>query len=137
VRDLLGDRWSEVPVVLRLFDRRLARTVGSGFDFHYVRSPAALAAPWFVGAALGLDVMETFYVGDQPLLLAHLKVAVGGGLDGVAMQELPARVRVISLVRKTDAVRVPPRRATTLAGGDEMYLIGPYEELIRLLRSEA
>jgi hypothetical protein len=37
VRDLLGQRWSGVPVVLRLLDRRLARTVERSFDFHYVR----------------------------------------------------------------------------------------------------
>ncbi len=55
--------------MLRLFDRRLAGTVENSFDFRYVRSPAALAAPWFVGAALGFDVLDTFYVGDQPLLL--------------------------------------------------------------------
>ncbi|MCU1649753.1 MAG: Calcium-gated potassium channel mthK, partial [Pseudonocardia sp.] len=53
VRDQLGDRWAGVPVVLRVFDRELGETVGAGFDFRYVRSTAALAAPWFVGAALG------------------------------------------------------------------------------------
>lgn len=136
VRDVLGEAWDTVPVVLRIFDRRLARTVGAGFDFHHVRSPAALAAPWFVGAALGLDVMETFYVGDQPLLLAHLVVATDGALAGSAMRDLPARVRVISLIRSVDGGRLPPRRDTTLAGGDEMFLVGPYEELIRLLRTE-
>ncbi|MDT7601699.1 MAG: hypothetical protein QOK26_3776, partial [Pseudonocardiales bacterium] len=50
VRDQLGDRWAGVPVVLRVFDRELGETVGAGFDFRYVRSTAALAAPWFVGA---------------------------------------------------------------------------------------
>ena len=36
--------------------------IEDGFGFHYVRSTASLAAPWFVGAALGLDVLGTFYV---------------------------------------------------------------------------
>ena len=38
----------------------------TGFGFRYVRSTAALAAPWFVGAALGLDVLGTFYVDQTP-----------------------------------------------------------------------
>ena len=62
VRNGLGDRWGEIPVVLRIFDTGLGETVESAFGFDHVRSTAALAAPWFVGAALGLDVLETFYV---------------------------------------------------------------------------
>ena len=53
VRETLGDRWDEVPVVLRVFDRDLARMMERNFGFRHVRSTSALAAPWFVGAALG------------------------------------------------------------------------------------
>ena len=72
VRDQLGSRWHEVPVVLRIFDPKLAHSVKDTFGFRNVRSTAALAAPWFVGAALGLDVLSTFYAGDEPLLVARL-----------------------------------------------------------------
>ncbi len=133
VRDLLGDRWADVPVVLRLFDRRLADTVAGSFDFRYVRSTAALAAPWFVGAALGLDVLGTFYVGDQPLLVADLTVTPGSRLDGLAMREIGAAIRVVSLVRADGSALHPPRRDTRFAAGDTAFLIGPYEELIAAL----
>lgn len=72
VRDQLGTRWAEVPVVLRVFDRELATTVEDGFGFRHVRSTAALAAPWFVGAALGLDVLATFSVDRTPFLVGRL-----------------------------------------------------------------
>ena len=134
VRDLLGDRWSDVPVVLRLFDRRLANTVAGSFDFRYVRSTAALASPWFVGAALGLDVLGTFYIGDQPLLVASLPVPPGSRLDGLAMREIGAAIRVVSLVRRDGSALHPPRRDTRFAAGDTAYLVGPYEELISALR---
>ena len=58
LRESLGDRWEEVPVVLRVFDRDLARMMEQSFGFRHVRSTSALAAPWFVGAALGLHVLE-------------------------------------------------------------------------------
>ena len=135
VRDLLGDRWADVPVVLRLFDRRLADTVAGSFDFRNVRSPAALAAPWFVGAALGLDVLDTSYVGDQLLLVARLRVGAGGGLEGMAMRELSARLLVLALER-ADATVQRPRRDTRFLAGDVAYLVGPYEELLLILRTD-
>lgn len=132
IRDSLAERWSRVPVVLRVFDRPLAQTVERNFAFRHVRSTSALAAPWFVGAALGLEVLDTFYVERQPFLLARLPVAADGGLVGMAMQELGARLRVLALSRD-GRLEHPPRRDTRFAAGDEAYLIGPYEELLQVL----
>jgi len=138
VRDQLGIRWERTPVVLRMFDPQLARSIRHNFGFRNVRSTAALAAPWFVGAALGLDVLNTFYVGDEPLLVARLKVTRGGGLDGLAMQDLGARTRILAISRTFGQgyLEHPPRRGTRLRAGDEAYLIGPYEELLAVLRRD-
>jgi Trk K+ transport system NAD-binding subunit len=137
VRDRLGDRWMEVPVVLRVFDRELGRRLEGSFGFRHVWSTVAIAAPWFVGAALGMEVLFSFYVGSHPFLLAKLRVSPGGGLDGAAMSELSARIRVIAIGRgASEELEHPPRRDTRLAAGDEAYLAGPYEELLRVLRRE-
>ena len=139
VHELLGERVSEVPVVLRVFDRNLAHTIESSFGFRWVRSTAALAAPWFVGAALGLDIHTTFYVDHQPMLIGRLTVAESGGLAGKTMSELSARIRVIAIRRRGvhEALEFPPRRDTRFAGGDQAYLVGPYEELLHVLRADA
>lgn len=139
VRDQLGERWSRVPVVLRLFDRQLARTVQRNFGFGNVRSTSELAAPWFVGAVLGLDIEGTFYVGRQAMLVGRLQVASGGGLDGLAMSELSARIRVVAINRAgtSGGLEHAPRRDTRLQGGDRAWLIGPYEELIAVLRRDS
>jgi Trk K+ transport system NAD-binding subunit len=136
VRDQLGQRWATVPVVLRIFDPQFARSVQQTFGFHYVRSTAALAAPWFVGAALGLDVLSTFYAGDQPLLVARLTVTPGGGLHGLRMDDLGALTRVLAIRRAADQAVLErlPRRATQFQPADEAYLIGPYDELLTVLR---
>ena len=138
VDDLLGDRRTQVPVVLRVFDRELARTIETSFGFHHVRSTAALAAPWFVGAALGLDVLHTFYVDRQPMLIGRLSVAESGGLRGKTMLELSARIRVIAIRRRhgDGGLEYPPRRDTRFDGGDQAFLVGPYEELLQLLRRD-
>lgn len=138
VRDQLGARWAQVPVVMRLFDEQLGQTVERSFGFGSVRSTAALAAPWFVGAALGLDVLGTFYVGHQPMLVGRLTVAPGGGLDGLAMGALSARTRVVAIGRADGAgLEYPPRRGTRFRAGDQAYLIGPYEELLQVLRRDS
>jgi Trk K+ transport system NAD-binding subunit len=124
------------PIVLRVFDRQLARSAEQSFGFAHVRSTSALAAPWFVGAALGLEVLDTFYVGRQPFLLARLAVGAGGGLDGTLMKELSARTRVVALDRVGSGLEYPPRRDTAFQAGDAAYLVGPYEELLQVLLSE-
>jgi Trk K+ transport system NAD-binding subunit len=138
VRDQLGSRWPATPVVLRIFDPQLAHSVKETFGFRHVRSTAALAAPWFVGAALGLDVLSTFYAGDVPLLVARLTVTPGGGLEGLQMHELAARTRVLALRRAADrsVLEHPPRRTTRFRPADEAYLIGPYDELLTVLRRD-
>ena len=138
VRDQLGPRWAEVPVVLRLFDRQLARTVQRNFGFGNVQSTSDLAAPWFVGAVLGLDVEGTFYVGRRAMLVGQLSVAPGGGLDGLAMSELSARTRVVAIARadRGGELEHAPRRDTRLRAGDRAWLIGPYEELLIVLRRD-
>jgi Trk K+ transport system NAD-binding subunit len=138
VRDQLGPRWGTTPVVLRIFDPQLARSVKESFGFTFVRSTAALAAPWFVGAALGLDVLNTFYAGDEPLLVARLTVTPRGGLHGLAMHDLAARTRVLAIRRAADkaVLEHPPRRSTRFQPEDEAYLIGPYEELLAVLRRD-
>ena len=136
IRDVVGDRWSKVPVVLRLFEPRLMKTVTRSFGFAFVRSPAALAAPWFVGAAFGLHVIDTFYVGDRPMLVARMEVSTGG-LAGRAMGDLSAQIRVVALLRADRSSDLSPRRDATFEVGDTAYLIGPYEELLRLLRADA
>jgi Trk K+ transport system NAD-binding subunit len=138
VRDQLGNRWPDVPVVMRVFDRELARTIHESFDFRYVRATEALVAPWFVGAALGLDVLGAFHVDQDAFLLGHLTVAPGGGLDGLAMRELSARTRVIAIRRAgSGELEHPARRYTRFAAGDDAYVVGPYEELLDLLERDA
>jgi len=122
-----------------MFDPQLARSVRHNFGFRNVRSTAALAAPWFVGAALGLDVLNTFYVGDEPLLVARLTVSRGGGLDGLALRDLGARTRVLAISRVPHQAYLehPPRRGTRLMAGDQaLPESAPTRNCSRVLRRD-
>jgi len=128
-----------LPVVLRMFDRGLAHRVEATFGLHLVRSTSALAAPWFVGAAAGFEVVSTFYVDQLPFLVARVDVAPGGGLDGTAMRDLQVATRVLALARAAHGLRLEhtPRRDDRFAPGDRAYLVGPYAEIIAVVRRNA
>jgi Trk K+ transport system NAD-binding subunit/multidrug transporter EmrE-like cation transporter len=135
VRSRLGERWGSTPVVVRVFDRALAGRLSRSFGFHHVWASASIAAPWFVGAAVGLEVLSTFYFANEPFLVARLEVSSGGGLEGVEMLRLGADIRVIAIDRG-DHLEYPPRRDTRFAAGDKAYLAGPYDELLRVMRRD-
>jgi Trk K+ transport system NAD-binding subunit len=123
-----------VPIVLRIYDQELGHAVGHRFGFEFVRSTVDLATPWFIGAAMGLDVLGTFSVGQRSFMVGGVKVRPGSELDGMRMFELSTQTRVIAIEREDAPVRLHPRRETQLAAGDTAYLVGPYRELIDTLR---
>lgn len=122
------------PIVLRIYDRNLGAAVGHRFGFESVRSTVDLAAPWFIGAAMGLDVLGTFSVGQRSFMVGAVQVRPGSELDGVRMIELSNPTRVIAVERDGQPLRLHPRRDTELTAGDTAYLVGPYRELLDMLR---
>ncbi len=125
----------DIPLVLRVYDRELGFAVAQRFGFDYVRSTVELAAPWFIGAAMGLQVVGTFSVGQSAFMVGALQVDAGGDLDGLRIFEMPAKTRVIAIARPDTPVVVHPRSEHTLRAGDTAYLVGPYRELLDTLRT--
>jgi Trk K+ transport system NAD-binding subunit len=70
--------------------------------------------------------------------VGRLTVAPDDGLDGLAMRELSAQTRIIAISRAADGglLEHPPRGDTRLHAGDRAYLIGPYVELLQVLRRD-
>ena len=138
VRDMLGDEWTagSLPVVMRVFDQSLSRTISARFGFQNIQSIEEITAPWFVAAALGLEVLGAFSVAQQPFTIGRLTIAADSALVGVAMQGLSANTRVIALHRRaTGVLEHPPRRASIFEEGDMAYIVGPNDELIGVLRT--
>ncbi len=137
--EMLGPRVSpetrtDVPLVLRVYDRALGHAVAQRFGFENVRSTVELAAPWFIGAAMGLQVLSTFSVAQNSFVVGGMRVASSSELDGIRMFELSTQTRVIAITRPNALVKLHPRRDARLRGGDTVYLVGPYRELLETLR---
>ncbi len=138
VHDLIGSpmaTFAAVPVITRVFDRALGRTTARRFGFDNVRSTEELTAPWFVGAALGLDVLGSFSIAHQTFMVSRLTIEPGSRLAGLTMDQLSANTRVVALTRSSTGVMEHPlHRTTRFEPGDLAYLIGPYAELLGVLR---
>jgi Trk K+ transport system NAD-binding subunit len=132
IRGALGDQTERVPIVMRVFDRRLGAMLEQRMRFRHVRSVSAVAAPWFVGAALGLKVMATFTVDQEAFIAGRLTVRAEGGLAGMSMLDLPVRARVMALTREGGLEHLPWGK-TTLEAGDDAYVVGPPEDVLQLL----
>ena len=140
LREMLGPRVKpdvvrpHAPIVMRIFDRALGNSVAQRFGFEHVRSTVDLAVPWFIGAAMGLQVLSTFSVGQRSFMVGAMHVAADSELDGLRMFGLSTQTRVIAITREDAPVNLHPRRDAWLRGGDTVYLVGPYRELLATLR---
>jgi Trk K+ transport system NAD-binding subunit len=128
------EHWTDIPLVLRVYDRALGFAVAQRFGFENVRSTVELAAPWFIGAAIGLQVLGTFSVGQNSFVVGGMQVAAGSELDGLRMFEMSSQARVIAITTSNGLVKLHPRRDARLHADDTVYLVGPYRELIDTLR---
>ena len=128
------EHWTDIPLVLRVYDRALGFAVAQRFGFENVRSTVELAAPWFIGAAIGLQVLGTFSVGQNSFVVGGMQVAAGSELDGLRMFEMSTQARVIAITTSNGLVKLHPRRDARLHADDTVYLVGPYRELIDTLR---
>jgi Trk K+ transport system NAD-binding subunit len=133
-RTATREHWTTIPLVLRVYDRALGFAVAQRFGFENVRSTVELAAPWFIGAAIGLQVLGTFSVGQSSFVVGGMQVAAGSELDGLRMFEMSTQARVIAITTSNGLVKLHPRRDARLHADDTVYLVGPYRELIDTLR---
>jgi Trk K+ transport system NAD-binding subunit len=132
VRGLIGER--AFPVALRIFGRNLARVLGTVSDTWKPRSIAELAAPWFIGAALGMEVVGTFYVGAAPYMAARLRIRKGTGFDGIGVDDFRVNTRVAAIQRAASGdLEFPPATGAHLHAGDVAYVVGHYEDLFEVL----
>ncbi|ADP79410.1 NAD-binding protein [Pseudofrankia inefficax] len=155
-----GSDETALRVVLRVADASMTSEVERRFDIHTVRSAAALAAPYFVGAALGYDVISTFYVERTPFLVARMVVRPGAALVGPTLAELATGARILAVTAAAEPHRAGPNgetpaaavngaavngaaparpnlrpsRHTRLRAGDELLAVGPVTEIVDMIR---
>jgi Trk K+ transport system NAD-binding subunit len=126
----------DLRVVLRLFDSDFAERVARNFGIMISRSVSYLAAPAFVAAMLGGQVLGTIPVGRLVLLIAEVPVHAGSQLDGLVCHSVNTarQTQVIAIhCHATDTLELPAPRDHLLTRGDRLIVLATLAGLGRVL----
>ena len=127
VRELSKD----VRLVMRMFDDRFAHSMAERFDISTVISASMLAAPAFAGAALGIEVVQTFRLEGQTLAMGRIEVQAGSLLAGATIdsicQKMP-NLSVVLLVRE-GKMDIHPTPETVLQAGDVLAIVASLSDI--------
>jgi voltage-gated potassium channel len=124
----------KIRVVLRMFDQALADKIREGFDIHLAMSQSALSAPAFATAALDPEIVNSFVVGSELVVMQRLVVDAGGAWAGRTTGDVARAFRGAVVEHRGAAGGAPtlfPAAATPLVSGDELIVQGPFADARR------
>ena len=124
------ERHGDVPVVMRLFDQRLALKVQATLGISATFSTSKLAAPLLAAAALDPSCVGHHQVGDTDLVVMELRVTGGATLDGSTVDALRDE-RGINVVARDVGTgwMTGPRGDVALGGGDRVQVLVPGDRI--------
>ena len=117
---------SRIPIVLRLFDQRLADKVGHLIGIELSVSTSKLAAPLFASAALDKRVVGTHRLGDQLLVVLEVSPGPGSPLTGRTVGEIAA-AHCISVVgaKGDNGWELHPAPGRSILAGQKLQVLLP------------
>ncbi len=121
----------DVPIVLRLFDQRLARKVQASLGFQVTVSTSQLAAPLFAAAALDPAVVGAHRLGEQVLVVLRGELGEGSPIVGARISELVGAHRLTVVAHRSgeEPWQPQPSAAIKLTAGDTVEVMFPRERL--------
>lgn len=130
----IRDARKDVPIVMRLYDLRLAERVRGTLGIEVCVSTSAVAAPLFATAALDQHVVGTHRVGSTLLVVVEVRVNAGSKLDGARLAPLLAEhgISVVAVCKPDAAWSVHPAHYTAINAGDEVQLMVRGNQLDRV-----
>jgi Trk K+ transport system NAD-binding subunit len=127
----------DVRLVLELMDSELARRVQRFYGINVTRSAAYLAAPSFVAAMMGRQVVATIPIRRRLLHLAEVPVGAGSQIENLTCSEVDRdhAVRLIAVsTHRGDQVLWRPAGGRRLTRADTMIVVSTRAGLAEMLR---
>ncbi len=124
----------DVPVVMRTFQPELVDEVSEQFNIRRAYSVAALAAPTFVGAAFGEDVIQTLRLGDEEVPLCVLEVGPVSPVVGKSAEEVKEAFEcaVVAVSSGADRWKAVSDSVEPIVAGDRVLVGGRQVDVLRL-----
>jgi Trk K+ transport system NAD-binding subunit len=89
-----------IRVVMRMYDQELAGKIRNSFDIHLAFSTSALAAPLFATSSSDRSILNSFYVGEQLLVVARLTICTDSQLVGKKIRDVKTDHKIFFLSHK-------------------------------------
>jgi voltage-gated potassium channel len=122
-----------VRLVLRLFDPELAHRVKDVFSIDEAFSASALAAPIFAGAALEVEVGQTFAIDNDVVSVGRLTIQPGSRLHGCTVGSIEDRFDCSVISHDRNGQRdMHPRDTIELCPADRIIVLADLPTLNRL-----
>ena len=125
---------SDIRVVLRLFDERLAGKVAEGFNIQVALSESALAAPAFAAATVDRSVAGSLEVNGRVYIHSEFAVPFGSDLVGITVSDLRDQyeVHTLSYDRPDGTHEWSPPFDYRIEEGVNIAIIGPFDKVAKL-----
>jgi Trk K+ transport system NAD-binding subunit len=127
---------ADLRIVIRMFEDDLARRVEKTLGNVVAQSDSYLAAPTFVAALLGHQVLRTISVGRRILLIVDIHVEPGADIAGQALAELELdrQARILALqVQSNLQFDWSPHHGYLLTPNDRLIVLVTLAGLSRFL----
>jgi voltage-gated potassium channel len=90
----------QIRVVMRMFDQELAGKIRDSFDIHAAYSTSAISAPLFATSSSDRSILNSFYVGDQLIVVARLTITAESQLVGKKIRDVKTDHKIFFLSHK-------------------------------------
>jgi voltage-gated potassium channel len=120
-----------IRIVVRAWDTQFADQLHRLLDVNAVLSSSDLSAPAFAGAAIGIEVAQSFEMHGTRYSTIRLVVAPGSRMAGQSIGDLQAAEHVdIVLHERNDDATVNPPRETVVQPGDGLVLFAKHDRIV-------
>jgi voltage-gated potassium channel len=114
----------DVPIVMRLFDQRLAQKVRHALNIQVSFSTSRLAAPLLAAAALDNSVVGAHRVADDVQVVQEITIVQDSLLDGATIGEVTSLYRLSIIAHSGGgAWRSQPELSTPLGPGERIQVM--------------
>lgn len=123
----------DIRLVIRMWGETFARQLAEQLGLGNVYSASALAAPSFAAAALGTEILQSFYVGTEVMTMSRMVIDDGSELCDMTVTEAEGRYDVsIVMLGRNDTTDVHPEPDAALKAEDWIVVFSNKEGLRRV-----
>jgi voltage-gated potassium channel len=123
-----------IRIVVRMWDDQFAGQIRRFMNVEAVLSATDLAAPSFAAYALGIEITQTFNIGDEEYSMIRLEVAPGSFLDGKTVGTLQDSENLdIVLHDHAGDVEVHPAPDRDVYAGDTLIIFALHRTITEVV----